>query len=892
MDENEKHNLRKLLISNFNEPVNQIAMQLAVLISKAARYDCPRDWPELIPVLLEAVKSKDELIQHRALLTLHHVIKSLSSKRLAGDRRIFQELSSNIFSFVLTLWNAHMEALIQGHGNFQVFLEKASLSLKILRKLVVHGFKEPKKVADAMTFLKSLFTRLRIMLECRIRLQGDNQLNECSERYIVLLTKVLTDVLENHPMSFIEFIKPSLEFSLTYLFTEEGKKKLFERFTIRCLNLIKKIVMCAEYRPAKPIEATQEPATLEAHRLKLEFFTSLTLVEMCRQIVSDYFLLTCEDLATWNSDPEEFVNDEGGEAWKFSLRPCIENLFLTLFREFRHTLNPVLLEMIKLNVAPCDPLDMKQILSKDAVYNAVGLAAFDLFDEVNFDQWFVSILRKELEIKEPSYKVIRRRVVWLIGQWAGIKLSGELRPVLYETTLPLLSSEEDLVVRLEAAAALKAAVDDFDFNTEQFAPFLEPAFRLLYQLLQHVSEGDTKMKVLSVISFVIERVRLAVQPYADNLIQYLPHLWNESADHNMLRCAILTVLMHLVQGLGAASEKLYPFLTVVIQLSTDVSQPPSVYLLEDGLILWLVTLENAPKLNPGLLQLYPNIIPILDYSSENLRTCLKIIQAYVLLEPREFLQNISDTLISTCCNLLPELRPEGITTIMKLLEIILKTLPEEGSLLLRPLLPQILKTIADGQEFPVVMSMYLCVAVRVLINNQTIFKNNLEIVAKEAGEIPEKTLQRILDVWVEKMPLVTQSERQKLLALGLTSLITWPTSVVNNRICGILLAVVEVLNDIMKTDDLSAQIDSLVLTSEHDDYSYDNFREDEPETEHQRRKKQLSYRDPVHTVILKDYLRSQLMQLQQSLGPQGFEQLMQTVDIETMQQLQEHLRSL
>ena len=73
------------------------------------RFDCPREWPELVPTLLTAVKSEDRLVQHRALLMLHHVIKTLSSKRLAGDRRLFQELTSNVFSFVLNLWNSHVE---------------------------------------------------------------------------------------------------------------------------------------------------------------------------------------------------------------------------------------------------------------------------------------------------------------------------------------------------------------------------------------------------------------------------------------------------------------------------------------------------------------------------------------------------------------------------------------------------------------------------------------------------------------------------------------------------------------------------------------------------------------------------------------------------------------
>lgn len=82
--EDEKYNIRQGLLCNFSEPVSQIAIQRAVIVSKIARIDCPKEWPELFPTLLQAVESPDMLIQHRSLLTLYHVIKAISSKRLAG----------------------------------------------------------------------------------------------------------------------------------------------------------------------------------------------------------------------------------------------------------------------------------------------------------------------------------------------------------------------------------------------------------------------------------------------------------------------------------------------------------------------------------------------------------------------------------------------------------------------------------------------------------------------------------------------------------------------------------------------------------------------------------------------------------------------------------------
>lgn len=117
----------------------------------------------------------------------------------------------------------------------------------------------------------------------------------------------------------------------------------------------------------------------------------------------------------------------------------------------------------------------------------------DICVQVNFDQWFSTTLTQELKVKGDNYRVIRRRVVWLIGQWTGVKLSSELRPALYAVTLPLLQGDEDMAVRLTASNTLKLAVDDFEFNTDQFLPFLETSFALLFALLKEAHECDTKV---------------------------------------------------------------------------------------------------------------------------------------------------------------------------------------------------------------------------------------------------------------------------------------------------------------------------------------------------------------------------------------------------------------
>ncbi|XP_034870397.1 importin-11 isoform X3 [Mirounga leonina] len=775
LSEEEKSTLRAGLITNFNEPVNQIATQIAVLIAKVARLDCPRQWPELIPTLIESVKVQDDLRQHRALLTFYHVTKTLASKRLAADRKLFYDLASGIYNFACSLWNHHTDTFLQhvssgGEAAVLSSLERTLLSLKVLRKLTVNGFVEPHKNMEVMGFLHGIFDRLKQFLECSRNIGTDNVCRDRLEKTIILFTKVLLDFLDQHPFSFTPLIQRSLEFSVSYVFTEVGEGVTFERFIVQCMNLIKMIVKNYAYKPSKNFEDSS-PETLEAHKIKMAFFTYPTLTEMCRRLVSHYFLLTEEELTMWEEDPEGFtVEETGGDSWKYSLRPCTEVLFIDIFHEYNQTLTPVLLEMMQTLQGPTNVEDMNALLIKDAVYNAVGLAAYELFDSVDFDQWFKNQLLPELQVIHNRYKPLRRRVIWLIGQWISVKFKSDLRPMLYEAICNLLQ-DQDLVVRIETATTLKLTVDDFEFRTDQFLPYLETMFTLLFQLLQQVTECDTKMHVLHVLSCVIERVNIQIRPYVGCLVQYLPLLWKQSEEHNMLRCAILTTLIHLVQGLGADSKNLYPFLLPVIQLSTDVSQPPHVYLLEDGLELWLVTLENSPSVTPELLRIFQNMSPLLELSSENLRTCFKIINGYIFLSSTEFLQTYAVGLCQSFCELLKEITTEGQVQVLKVVENALKVNPVLGAQMFQPILPCVFRGIIEGERYPVVMSTYLGVMGRVLLQNTSFFSSLLNEMAHKFNQEMDQLLGNMIEMWVDRMDNITQPERRKLSALALLSLL-------------------------------------------------------------------------------------------------------------------------
>lgn len=80
------------------------------------------------------------------------------------------------------------------------------------------------------------------------------------------------------------------------------------------------------------------------------------------------------------------------------------------------------------------------------------------------------------------------------------------------------------------------------------------------------------MKVLNVLSLLMERMGVAIQPHVSALLQHMPQLWAESEHQSasMLRCVILSTLTNMTRSLGPVSAQLHSFLLPVIQFATDV----------------------------------------------------------------------------------------------------------------------------------------------------------------------------------------------------------------------------------------------------------------------------------------------------------------------------------
>ena len=110
------------------------------------------------------------------------------------------------------------------------------------------------------------------------------------------------------------------------------------------------------------------------------------------------------------------------------------------------------------------------------------------------------------------------------------------------------------------------------FFSSTFLQFLSDGTTQLFQLLLDCRECETKMKVLNVLSLLMERMGVAIQPHVSSLIQHMPQLWAESEHQSasMLRCVILSTLTNITRSLGPVSAQLHNFVLPIIQFATNV----------------------------------------------------------------------------------------------------------------------------------------------------------------------------------------------------------------------------------------------------------------------------------------------------------------------------------
>eukprot|EP00027_Filamoeba_sp_ATCC50430_P004390 CAMPEP_0168548608 /NCGR_PEP_ID=MMETSP0413-20121227/4657_1 /TAXON_ID=136452 /ORGANISM="Filamoeba nolandi, Strain NC-AS-23-1" /LENGTH=782 /DNA_ID=CAMNT_0008578933 /DNA_START=822 /DNA_END=3170 /DNA_ORIENTATION=+ len=762
----------------------------------------------------------------------------------------------------------------------------------------MYGFNEFHRNPDVTNFIKLLHDYLSKLLLSRDSFSP--AVSKHIDKQILLIGKAVVEIQKHQPLSFGPFLAPFLTLFSNHVVTQatvlhtyyssnnNTNIEIIEQTTIQALTFLKDVVECDQYSVEyhqsqqeifENLQISPEKSDLivQCNQVVTSFFNSTTVVNLCNLIISKLLPMSYSDLAEWSANPEEFEKAAQSDSWQDRVKPCAEALYLKFLGKYRTWLAPQVVQLIQqLLKDNASNNTLPSILLKDACYLAIGLGYYDLYDYVNFEAWFSSDLIKELQSPDPNNKIIVRRIIWLIGSWVG-KVPKEFRKGLYGLLINLYTAySSDVVVALTIANTLKSLIDDVDFYVEPFQEYLDSTIGLLFQLLGKVEECDTKLQVLSVISIIVYQLEDKIVPYAMKLVECFQRLWNEALTeaYNLLKQSIVRTLTNLVQNAlpfgsipdssgNATVTALLGFVVPLIEHSTNVQSGDSVYLLEDGLALWLATLSQLGQLNDPMLRLFKNVPPLMQMSYENSQTIMKIIEEYIILGNVNFLKLFVNDVVSVFASVVGNVKDRVVLWTLKPMETFIRLFPQEGLQCMESLMQKILSRILTHQDSDLEEAHYLMLFARILSVQPDLLLQFFDKLGQP------QLLNQFLEVWLDKTDSMPQMRMTKLSAIALLNLLASKRPEALNYFGLIINLAVSVIQDTRKQ------------SADWFDESYD---EEDPKKNSV--KEMLYKRDVINTVNVQTYLLQKLQECSMVNGQAVFNQLMQTVDPSVMKQLQ------
>ncbi|KAI9871208.1 MAG: hypothetical protein M1830_003197 [Pleopsidium flavum] len=611
--------------------------------------------------------------------------------------------------------------------------------------------------------------------------------------------------------------------------------------------------------------------------LKDQLLTEELACQIMETVVTRYFTLRPAELREWEEEPEEWerIEEGAGDVWEFSIRLCSEKLFLDLLINLKHLLVQRLLHVFYSVSSPQN----NDILLKDSIYAAIGLAAPVLQETLDFESFLDQTLVQEVQTHQPHYNILRRRIAIVLGQWLPVK-DGLNRPLVYQIFRHLLDRNDQLndqVVRITAGRQFKNVVDPFEFAAEHFMPYAPEILGRLMALIEEIELTETKLALLNTVSAIVVRLEHHISPYADQIFSLLPPLWAQAGEEYLMKQSILSILAALITSMKDESRRFHPIILSLIQSSIEPGSETQVYLLEDALELWAAILVQTPEPpSTELLSLASLLFAIFELGTENLRKALDIAESYLLLAPRQMLEDsMRNRMLAAFASLLGTLKQESNGIVTHLVEIFIRAAESIGGeaavgvlssgLVETNFMGKLLEGLRESWEAHqttdpaskhtkvegVVETDYLSVLARIALGSPSVFVTTMQTVATSRGEDFLSLIRWVFAEWFSHFGNMGEPQKKKLMCLALTKLLDTGQEWIFERLQDLMTVWTDVITELQEGAK-NVGGDLLIY------WDPDGLKPEAPEAPEDERRRNVTFSDPVHRVHVKDFVKEQL----------------------------------
>ncbi|RUS86218.1 hypothetical protein EGW08_006013, partial [Elysia chlorotica] len=486
-----KSHIRQLLPQGLSESISKVRSSVAYAISAIAHWDWPESWPELFPLLMQAVTSNQPNAVHGAMRVLSEFC---------------QDVTDTQMSHVAPVILPELYKVFIGAETFGIRTRSRAVHIFNIVAGMVSAMQEFQKGVAKQLLFPVLPQFTKTFIQCLQMAESET----CDSGLKLEVIKALTTLIKGFPKTMAQWL-PEILPSIWNIFTQsaeiyvktvvnnleeaddpvdsDGDVLGFENLVYTVFEFVHSLIESSKFRP-----------------------TVKKTVDQIIYFIIIYMQMTEDQIQLWSNNPDQFVEDEDDDSFSYSVRISAQDLLLSLGTEFQSVCPAALCNAVTKHLQESE--DVKNAGNPHwwKIHEACMLAMGSVKDMViqsiktgglqfNLTGFLQTVVLRDMEYSASPFLV--GRCLWTSSRFTEA-MTPELLEKLLQATVGGLHMSQPPSIRISAVRAVFGFCDHLKMsnNTQLLAPFLQNVLDGLISIATQFS-ADVMGLCLETLSVVI-----------------------------------------------------------------------------------------------------------------------------------------------------------------------------------------------------------------------------------------------------------------------------------------------------------------------------------------------------------------------------------------------------
>ncbi|KAI8921286.1 armadillo-type protein [Powellomyces hirtus] len=607
-----KANIRASIIVGIADPVKQIRVLSAYVISRIAHFDWPENWPNLFDIIMDALRDdankvhgamrilaefvRDDLTDQHfqyiapALLPELHRIFSQADAYRPRDRSRALAVFRDFSAIVFMVSDQHPQAVAN-------YLDPVlPMWMDTFQQILAH----PDTPAEALPVKHEVLRTL-----CKLVKQFPKSMSSYIARF---LEPVWKHLLHFQPRYLSELVNPPDDVDSTEDVDSDGEVLGFESLLYSLLEFVQLVARKRSFRHLFSVQPAEGMV-----RNAGQFLTEL--VDVCLT----YYQITADLEEKWTSDMNQYIQDNEEDALVFNVRVAVDELMMALSDGFQdETLQALTFSVQKKlqesskareagdknwwKVHEVCLLALGQSSETLVLGIRDGTLAFDL------EGLFNHVVLSDMQCNECPF--LQGRSLWFASQFADALPPNLITQYLGAAVQALGPAVTNAAVKISAVKALRGFCSTVD--SSELVPYQAGMIQGILGLSDAASDEALGL-LLETLDMIVKVNEEVTARYVNVIAKLLIHVWVRSADDFVLSEIVTDLFKTLAENkfmVMAFQEQMIPVVRGVIREENVYTTPAAA---ATALDFMTSLIKHAPEPLPPIYtsSIFPEIIQLL-----------------------------------------------------------------------------------------------------------------------------------------------------------------------------------------------------------------------------------------------------------------------------------------